>query len=201
MTTFYRRRGKRLLDLALTIPALILLAPVMGVVALAVWLTMRRPVLFSQMRAGLHGEPFTIYKFRTMTDARDAVGKLLPDAERITPLGRWLRRLKLDELPQLFGVVLGDMSLVGPRPALSDQLAEYDEKARVRLSMRPGLTGLAQINGNIHLPWPERWQYDAEYVKHASLWLDLTIIVKTLVVIVLGENRFVAHPRGETKPR
>ena len=192
--SFYHRYGKRALDLALTIPALIVLSPVLLLIALSVRLTLGAPILFRQQRPGWHGKPFTLYKFRTMTDARDAQGNLLPDAERLTALGHFLRRFKLDELPQLLNVLRGDMSIVGPRPGLLSQLAEYDANARKRLLVRPGLTGLAQINGNTYLSWSERWQYDTEYVDHLSFRLDAWIIWRTFAVILRGEGKFVRFP-------
>jgi lipopolysaccharide/colanic/teichoic acid biosynthesis glycosyltransferase len=192
--SFYHRYGKRALDLALTTPALIVLSPVLLLIALSVRLTLGAPILFRQMRPGLYGKPFTLYKFRTMTDARDAQGNLLPDAERLTALGHFLRRFKLDELPQLLNVLRGDMSIVGPRPGLLSQLAEYDANARKRLLVRPGLTGLAQINGNTYLSWSERWQYDTEYVDHLSFRLDAWIIWRTFAVILRGEGKFVRFP-------
>ncbi len=199
--SFYRRYGKRALDLALTIPALIVLLPVLLLIALSVRLTLGAPILFRQQRPGLHGKPFTLYKFRTMTDARDAQGNLLPDAERLTRFGRFLRRFKLDELPQLLNVLRGDMSIVGPRPGLLLQLAEYDTNAHKRLLVRPGLTGLAQINGNTYLSWPERWQYDIEYVDHLSFRLDAWIIWRTFAVILRGEGKFVRFPSSQVTPQ
>jgi lipopolysaccharide/colanic/teichoic acid biosynthesis glycosyltransferase len=129
-----------------------------------------------------------------MTDARDAQGNLLPDAERLTHLGTFLRRFKVDELPQLFNVLNGDMAVVGPRPGLPAQIAEYDDIGRKRLLVRPGLTGLAQTNGNIFLSWRERWQYDAFYVEHLSFMLDLRLIGRTLAIVIFGEHKFVNRP-------
>jgi sugar transferase EpsL len=191
MTTFYRRHGKRLLDLALTIPALILLAPVMGVVALAVWLTMGRPVLFRQVRPGLHAVPFTMLKFRTMTDARDAGGNLLPDAKRLTRLGRFLRRTSLDELPELWNVLRGDMSLVGPRPLLIEYLPYYTEEERSRHTVRPGITGLAQVRGRNDLLWDDRLALDVQYVKSLDLVLDLRILLLTCAKVISGSGIIV----------
>jgi sugar transferase EpsL len=191
MTTFYRRHGKRLLDLALTIPALILLAPVMGVVALAVRLTMGRPVLFRQARPGLHAVPFTMLKFRTMTDARDAGGNLLPDAKRLTRLGRFLRRTSLDELPELWNVLRGDMSLVGPRPLLIEYLPYYTEEERSRHTVRPGITGLAQVRGRNDLLWDDRLALDVQYVKSLDLVLDLRILLLTCAKVISGSGIIV----------
>lgn len=192
--SFYARCGKRALDLALTLPALILLSPVLAFIALLVRFKLGSPILFRQLRPGLHGKPFTLYKFRTMTDARDAQGNLLSDAARLTRVGKFLRRFKLDELPQFWNVLKSDMSIVGPRPGLLSQLAEYDVNACRRLLVRPGLTGLAQIRGNIYIPWPERWQFDAEYVDRLSFCLDLWIIWRTLLTVIIGEDKFVMHP-------
>ncbi len=188
----YRKFGKRVFDLVLSILTLITLAPIFVLVALLIILTSRGPVFFVQDRIGLNGKVFKAYKFRTMIHR-----PRIPDHEiigrdpELTPVGYLLRRFKLDELPQLFfNVLKGDMSIVGPRPALPAQLSEYDEFALRRLEVRPGLTGLAQVNGNIYLPWSERWKYDVFYVDNLSFWLDIQIIVRTLFVIVLGEKRF-----------
>lgn len=191
MTTFYRRHGKRLLDLALTIPALILLAPVMGVVALAVRLTMGRPILFRQVRPGLHAVPFTMCKFRTMTDARDADGNLLPDAQRLTRIGRFLRRTSLDELPELWNVLRGEMSLVGPRPLLMEYLPYYTEEERSRHTVRPGITGLAQVRGRNDLLWDDRLALDVQYVKSLDLVLDLRILLLTCAKVISGSGIIV----------
>ena len=188
MTTFYRRHGKRLLDLALTIPALILLAPVMGVVALAVRLTMGRPVLFRQVRPGLHAQPFTMLKFRTMTDAHDATGSPLPDAHRLTRLGRFLRRTSLDELPELWNVLRSDMSLVGPRPLLIEYLPLYNEEQARRHQVQPGITGWAQVNGRNALTWERKFAHDVWYVQHASLGLDLRILGLTVWEVLRGQG-------------
>jgi sugar transferase EpsL len=193
MTTFYRRHGKRLLDLALTIPAMILLAPVMGVVALAVRLTMGRPVLFRQARPGLHAVPFTMLKFRTMTDARDADGNLLPDARRLTRLGRFLRRTSLDELPELWNVLRGDMSLVGPRPLLMRYLPYFTTDERRRFTILPGITGLAQVSGRNNVPWDERLETDVLYANTCSAALDARILALT-VWSFISQKDVVAVP-------
>jgi sugar transferase EpsL len=178
--SFYRAWGKRILDLALAVPALILLSPLMALIALLVRITLGRPVLFRQQRPGLYGRPFTLYKFRTMTDARDAEGKLLPDAQRLTRLGRLLRSSSLDELPELFNVVRGDMSLVGPRPLLMQYLSRYTPEQMRRHEVKPGITGWAQINGRNAIRWPERFALDVWYVDHVSFWLDLKILAITI---------------------
>jgi len=192
---WYRNRGKRCFDLALTAPAVLLFAPVLLAVALAVRLDSPGPVLFRQRRAGRGGRPFELLKFRTMTDRPRAVdGEVLANHPELTGVGRLLRRFKIDEMPQLLNVLAGEMSLVGPRPGLVEQIADYDELGHQRLLVRPGLTGLAQIRGNIHLPWPERWRHDAEYVDTLSFVGDLVILVRTVAVILLGEERFLRRP-------
>lgn len=188
MNGFYRRWGKRLFDLAVAVPALVVLGPVLGVLALLVRWQLGAPVLFRQQRPGLHGRPFTLYKFRTMTEARDAEGHLLPDAQRLTPFGRFLRSTSLDELPELFNVVRGDMSLVGPRPLLMQYLERYTPTQRRRHEVRPGITGWAQVNGRNALDWPQRLALDVWYVDHLSFALDLRIIFITMVKILRREG-------------
>jgi lipopolysaccharide/colanic/teichoic acid biosynthesis glycosyltransferase len=157
------------------------LAPVLAAVALAVWLAMGGPVIFRQRRPGRHGRPFTLSKFRTMSERRDAAGRLRPDRERLTRLGRLLRRTSLDELPELVNVLKGDMSLVGPRPLLMRYLGRYTAWQQRRHAVRPGITGWAQLNGRDALPWDERFALDVWYVEHQSFWLDLRILLWTIV--------------------
>ena len=176
----YRPLGKRLLDLGLTIPAVILLAPVLILPALLILIKLGPPVLFRQQRPGLHGHPFTLLKFRTMTDARNAQGHLLPDAERLTLVGRFLRSTSFDELPELINVLRGHMSLVGPRPLLMQYLERYTPEQMRRHEVRPGITGWAQVNGRNTLTWEQKFAFDVWYVDHLSLWLDLKIIVLTV---------------------
>lgn len=180
--------GKRLLDLVLVIPAIILLMPVLALIALLVRLKLGSPILFRQQRPGLHGQPFTIYKFRTMTDARDAQGRLLPDADRLSPLGRFLRSTSLDELPELINVLKGEMSVVGPRPLLMRYLERYTPEQMRRHEVRPGITGWAQVNGRNAITWEERFRLDAWYVDHVSLGLDLKIILMTIWKVLGREN-------------
>lgn len=177
---FYRRYGKRALDLAGALLGLALLAPLMGGVALLVWLRMGSPVLFRQVRPGLHGAPFTLIKFRTMRAALDAQGRPLPDADRLTPLGRWLRAWSLDELPELVNVVRGEMSLVGPRPLLMHYLPRYTPEQMRRHAVCPGITGWAQVHGRNLASWEERFVRDVWYVDHLSLGLDLRILWQTV---------------------
>jgi lipopolysaccharide/colanic/teichoic acid biosynthesis glycosyltransferase len=175
-----QRRLKRSLDVVIAGCGLVVLAPLFAVVALAVLATMGRPVLFRQIRIGLREEPFELVKFRTMTEALDSRGQLLADGERLTRLGRWLRRLSIDELPQLCGVLRGEMSLVGPRPLLSRYLPFYSEAERSRHQVPPGLTGWAQIHGRNRLGWNERLALDTWYAAHWSLALDLKILARTV---------------------
>ena len=184
----YGRFGKRLLDLALTVPALIVLAPVFALAALVVSLELGWPVFYLQDRPGLDGKPFTLFKFRTMTDACDAQGNLLPDVERLGSFGRLLRSTSLDELPELINVLRGDMSLVGPRPLLPQYLPGYDEEAYRRHDVLPGLTGWAQINGRNAITWEEKFALDVWYVDNWSLFLDVQIILSTLWKIVRRED-------------
>ena len=195
LTHPYRSFGKRLLDLTVSLPLLAAVAPLFAVIAAAVKLTSRGPVFFVQERLGRGGRTFRTLKFRTMTDHdRTSHQEIIGKTDEVTSVGFWLRRFKLDELPQLWNIVNGDMSLVGPRPALPAQLAEYTSLAKCRLLVRPGLTGLAQVHGNIHLSWPERWVYDAEYVSRISFALDVWIVARTVAVILLGEERFLRQP-------
>ncbi|MEM6295137.1 MAG: sugar transferase [Myxococcota bacterium] len=173
---------KRGADVALASVALVAAAPVLAAVGIAVRSKLGSPVLFRQRRAGKHGQPFEILKFRTMTDARDASGNLLPDAQRLTPFGQWLRSTSLDELPELLNVLRGTMSLVGPRPLHLRYLERYDDRQARRHDVRPGITGLAQVRGRNALGWPERLELDVRYVDSVSLRQDLRILLETVVV-------------------
>ena len=200
-------RTKRALDVALTLIALVLLAPVLAVLAWRVRRELGSPVLFRQTRPGLHGRPFELRKFRTMTDQRDADGQLLPDDQRLTPFGAWLRSTSLDELPELLNVLRGDMSLVGPRPLLMAYLERYSPHQARRHEVRPGITGWAQVNGRNDLPWPDKLDLDVWYVDHRSLILDVRILLKTLWVMVrrdgvaLDGHATTVEFRGETHDR
>ena len=177
--TFYVRHGKRLLDLALATPLLLLTLPLLAGAAALAALQNRGHWLFRQARPGWHERLFTLYKLQTMPDARDATGQLLPDAQRLPPLGRWLRASSLDELPQLWNIVRGDLSLVGPRPLLPEYLPLYSPTQARRHAVRPGLTGWAQVNGRNAISWEEKFALDVWYVDHLSLKLDLTILWRT----------------------
>lgn len=185
---FYRRVGKRLLDLALTIPAVILLSPIIVLTAMAIRLRMGRGVFYCDQRGGLHGKTFTLWKFRTMLTTVDPQGKLLPDEQRLTRLGNWLRKLSLDELPQLWNVLRGDISLVGPRPLLARYLPRYTPQQSRRHEVRPGLSGWAQINGRNTISWEEKFLLDVWYVDHLSFALDLKIILRTIWLVLRRSN-------------
>lgn len=179
---------KRGMDLVGAGLGLVLLAPVMVSVAVLIRLTMGSPVLFRQVRPGRHGRPFTMYKFRTMLDLRDEQGEFLPDGLRLTPVGRFLRKTSLDELPELFNVLKGEMSLVGPRPLLTAYLERYTPEQARRHDVRPGITGWAQVNGRNAITWEEKFQLDVWYVDNRSLWLDLKILGLTTVKILRGDG-------------
>jgi len=183
---------KRLFDLVLTIPGLALLSPVLGMISLVLLLTEGRPVFFSQPRGGLNGKVFNIYKFRTMREAFDAKGNPLPDGQRISKLGQFLRATSLDELPELINVLLGDMSLVGPRPLMAIYLERYSPEQMRRHEALPGITGWAQINGRNAVSWEDRFRLDVWYVDHWSLWLDIRILARTIAK--------VAHREGISEP-
>ncbi|MFG6158409.1 sugar transferase [Halomonas sp. 1390] len=190
---------KRLLDIVVALAALMLLSPVLLVVALLVRWRLGTPVLFCQRRPGLGGAPFTLMKFRTMRDAIDHQGNALLDEERLTPFGLWLRSTSLDELPELWNVVKGEMSLVGPRPLLMEYLPLYTPRQARRHRVRPGITGWAQVNGRNAIGWEEKFEHDLWYVEHCSLWLDLKILCLTLVKSVRREG--IAAAGESTMPR
>jgi len=171
---------KRLMDVFIGGAALLLLAPLMAVIALVIWLAMGRPVLFRHVRPGYKARPLVLLKFRTMNNLCDAQGRPLSDAERLTSLGKLLRRLSLDELPQLWNVLRGDMSLVGPRPLLMDYLERYSPEQARRHEVKPGITGWAQVNGRNALSWEQKFKRDVWYVDNQSLWIDLRIMFQTL---------------------
>jgi len=180
--------GKRILDLALIIPGLVFLLPFLAAAAFLVRIKLGSPVLFRQMRPGMQGKPFELYKFRTMNNKCDLDGNLLPDAERLTKFGRLLRATSIDELPELFNVLKGDMSLVGPRPLLMQYLDRYTPEQARRHEVKPGITGWAQINGRNALTWEEKFKLDVWYVDNQSFWLDIKIIFMTIWKILKREG-------------
>jgi sugar transferase EpsL len=171
--------SKRLFDMIFSLLAILLLSPILLLIAILVRLFLGSPILFTQQRPGYRGRAFFIYKFRTMNDRRDSSGNLLPDAGRLTPLGHFLRAFSLDELPELFNILRGDMSFVGPRPLLMQYLPLYSAEQARRHEVMPGLTGWAQVHGRNALTWPDKFKYDVWYVDHWSFWLDLRIILMT----------------------
>ncbi len=179
--TFYQRYGKRVIDLCLSFVLLILFWWVLAIVAILVRVKLGSPVLFRQPRPGRDEKVFNLYKFRTMTDERDADGNLLPDEQRLTKFGSVLRSTSLDELPEVFNIVRGDMSIIGPRPLLVKYLPRYSAEQRRRHEARPGLTGLAQVNGRNSISWDEKFLYDVEYVDNVSLGLDASIFLRTIL--------------------
>lgn len=192
----YRRFIKRPMDFMLALIAVIVLSPILLIVAILVRTKLGSPVIFKQERPGLNEKIFTMYKFRTMTDKRDENGELLPDSIRLTKFGKLLRSTSLDELPELFNILKGDMSIVGPRPLAVIYLPYYNQKEKIRHTVRPGLTGLAQINGRNTVNWEDRFNYDVSYVAKVSLILDLSIIMKTLLKVFKREGVTV---RGTTQ--
>ena len=180
----YKRYVKRAFDVVFACVFLFLLSPVLLLTALLVRIKLGSPVIFRQARGGLYGREFMILKFRTMTDKRDGEGNLLPDSERLTRFGRFLRRTSLDELPQLVNIFRGEMSFVGPRPQLAEFLPHYTEDEMLRHTVRPGLTGLAQVKGRNSLPWKRRFEFDVEYAKNVSFFLDLKIVLLTFATLL-----------------
>ncbi len=189
----YRKYFKRILDFTLALIALIVLSPVLAVIALLVRIKLGSPVIFKQNRPGLNEKIFTLYKFRTMTDKKDEEGKLLPDSERLTSFGKWLRSTSLDELPELWNILKGDMSIVGPRPLAVEYLPHYNEREKQRHNVRPGLTGLAQVNGRNRTSWEERFGFDVKYIEDITLKGDIRIITDTVRIVI---NRSDIGVRG-----
>ncbi len=186
--SFYYPHGKRFLDVSAAASGLLLLSPLLALLALLVRWRLGSPVLFRQQRPGLHGKPFVLIKFRTMTDARDSNGSMLPDAARLTAFRKFLSKSSLDELPELWNVLKGEMSLVGPRPLLMEYLPLYSPEQARRHTVRPGITGWAQVNGRNALSWPEKFKLDVEYVDRLSLWLDLKTLGLTLWKVAMKDG-------------
>jgi lipopolysaccharide/colanic/teichoic acid biosynthesis glycosyltransferase len=194
-TTIYIRHGKRIFDLILTSGLLLILSPLLLLMALAIKLDSRGPVFYRQERLGRNGEPLLLWKFRSMVVGAETMGAgalVERNDSRITRVGQALRKLSLDELPQLFNVMNGSMSLIGPRPGLRYQVEQYDARQRQRLLLRPGITGWAQIHGRNAIPWDRRIQLDLEYLEKCSLKTDLYILLKTPAVVLSGQDRIAA---------
>jgi len=179
---------KRVLDIVIASVALVLLSPLYFYVAYRVRKNLGSPVLFRQVRPGLHGKPFEMIKFRTMKDAVDEQGNPLPDSERLTPFGKMLRSTSLDEMPELWNVIKGDMSIVGPRPLLMDYLPLYNKEQAKRHNVRPGMTGYAQVNGRNSISWEEKFKLDTWYVENQSIWLDFKIMFQTVKKVLVKEG-------------
>ena len=180
----YKYFFKRLLDFVLSLLAIIVLSPVLLITAILVRTKLGSPVIFKQVRPGKNEKIFTLYKFRTMTDEKDEEGNLLPDEIRLTKFGKLLRSTSLDELPELFNILLGDMSIVGPRPLLVSYLPYYNEEEKHRHDVRPGLTGLAQVSGRNYIAWDDRFKKDVEYVNNQSFLLDVKVIINTIKIVL-----------------
>lgn len=187
---------KRVLDLIITIPGMLLISPLLLLLAIVVRIRMGSPAIFKQVRPGHKGKLFSVYKYRTMTDEKDAAGNLLPDEVRLTKLGRWLRSFSLDELPELFNVLRGEMSLVGPRPLLAQYLVRYTPEQARRHNVVPGITGWAQVNGRNALTWEDKFRYDVWYVDHWSLRLDIKILLRTMWIVITREG--ISQPGSPT---
>jgi len=196
--SFYRQRGKRMLDVLGAATGLVLTVPVQAAAAVAVRRRLGSPVLFRQDRPGLGGRPFSLVKLRTMRDAVDESGRVLPDGARLTPLGRRLRAWSIDELPELWNVLRGEMSLVGPRPLLMEYLDRYTPEQARRHEVRPGITGWVQVSGRNALSWEEKFELDVWYVDHVSLGLDLRILWRTLRAVVMRDG--ISAAGHETMP-
>jgi lipopolysaccharide/colanic/teichoic acid biosynthesis glycosyltransferase len=184
----YKRFGKRILDIVSSGLGLLLLSPVFLLIGMLVWIKLGRPILFTQVRPGYLARPFSMYKFRTMKNDKNNMGDLLSDEERVTPFGQWLRSTSLDELPELFNVFLGHMSLVGPRPLLMSYVPLYSKEQYRRHEVKPGITGLAQVSGRNNLSWPKRLAIDVEYVNRVTFWLDIKILLKTIFKVMKREG-------------
>ncbi|MET4106994.1 sugar transferase [Hymenobacter sp. UYP22] len=196
--SWYARSGKRLLDVTVAAPLLVLALPVLAVLAVLLARQNGGHWLFRQPRPGRHGQLFSFFKLQTMTNQRDAQGQLLPDAERLPRLGRWVRATSLDELPQLWNVLRGDISLVGPRPLLAQYLPLYSPEQARRHEVRPGITGWAQVNGRNAISWEQKFAYDVWYVEHLSFGLDMRILLRT-VGRVLGAHDIAAPGQATTE--
>lgn len=179
---------KRLFDITVSFVTLLILSPIILIIALLIRFKIGSPLVFKQQRPGLDGKPFYVYKFRSMTDERDASGKLLPDEIRLNSFGKIIRKLSLDELPQLWNVLKGDMSFVGPRPLLVEYMPLYNEIQLKRHDVRPGITGWAQVNGRNTISWEKKFEYDVWYVENRSFWLDMEILVMTVIKVFKSEG-------------
>jgi undecaprenyl phosphate N,N'-diacetylbacillosamine 1-phosphate transferase len=191
----YKAFVKRTIDFTISLIVLIVISPLLIIVGVLIKLDSTGPIFFIQERLGFQYKVFKLYKFRTMVNKPREVNREIQKGDpEVTRIGAWLRRLKIDELPQLLNILKGDMSLVGPRPGIASQISRFNEDGQYRLKVKPGLTGLAQVHGNIHLSWPERWVYDRRYVENLNFLLDIKIILKTIIIVIFGEDKFIKKP-------
>ncbi|RYE53437.1 MAG: sugar transferase [Sphingobacteriales bacterium] len=195
----YKSFGKRVLDIFLGVTGFILLLPIFFLIAIILSISNKGSAFFFQERPGKNKKLFKVVKFKTMNDRKDASGNLLPDVDRLTRIGKFVRKTSMDELPQLFNVLLGDMSFVGPRPLLVDYLPLYSERQQLRHAVKPGITGWAQINGRNTISWKEKFELDVWYVEHQSFWLDSKIVIKTFLDIFQAKD--ISHPGSATMPK
>ncbi len=203
----YKKYIKRIIDIILSLLALIILSPLIIIIGISVRIKIGKPIIFKQKRPGKNEKIFILYKFRTMTEEKDEYGNLLPDEKRLTKFGKFLRSTSLDELPELFNILKGDMSIVGPRPLLVEYLPLYNEKQKHRHDVRPGLTGLAQINGRNSITWNKKFKEDIEYVNNITFMLDAKIVFKTVAKVIKKEGinqdenttmkKFTGNEKGE----
>ena len=196
MSSIYSNGGKRFLDVFISCIVILILLPILLLAVIGIKLESRGPILYKQKRVGKDFTPFQILKLRSMTNEQREVGKspIIGKSQGVTVFGYYLRRFKIDELPQIINVLKGDLSLVGPRPSIFEQLEDMTPEEKTRYSVRPGLTGLAQVSGNIYLPWKERYKKDLNYIEHVSFKNDMIILFRTIMVIIIGERRFVNRP-------
>ncbi len=196
MSSIYSSGGKRFLDVCISCIVILILLPILLLAVIGIKLESRGPILYKQKRVGKDFTPFQILKLRSMTNEQREVGKspIIGKSQGVTVFGYYLRRFKIDELPQIINVLKGDLSLVGPRPSIFEQLEDMTPEEKTRYSVRPGLTGLAQVSGNIYLPWKERYKKDLNYIDHVSFKNDMIILLRTIMVIIVGERRFVNRP-------
>ena len=196
MSSIYSNGGKRFLDVCISFIVILILLPILLLAVIGIKLESKGPILYKQKRVGKDFTPFQILKLRSMTNEPREVGKspIIGKSQGVTVFGYYLRRFKIDELPQIINVLKGDLSLVGPRPSIFEQLEDMTPEEKTRYSVRPGLTGLAQVSGNIYLPWKERYKKDLNYIEHVSFKNDMIILLRTIMVIIIGERRFVNRP-------
>lgn len=184
----YKKYIKPFFDFSFALISIVIVSPVFGIIVLFLFLSVKGSVFFLQKRPGIHGEIFTIIKLKTMNDKKDIDGKLLPDNERLTTIGKWIRKTSIDELPQLINVLKGEMSIIGPRPLLPEYLSLYNDFQNRRHEVKPGITGWAQINGRNAIDWDKKFTYDVWYVDNISFILDCKIILKTIIKVIYGKN-------------